>query len=66
VCLYKLHGCLNWKKHRKHGIEATAEERRFDDASYEEDLLIYPTLSPKEGEEIEPYKAIREEFRKFM
>ena len=34
--------------------------------SYEEDLLIYLTLSPKEGEEIEPYKIIREEFSKFM
>ena len=66
VCLYKLHGSLNWKKHRKYGIETTAEERRFNDPSYEDDLLIYPTLSPKEGEEIEPYKTVREEFRKYM
>ena len=27
---------------------------------------MYPTLSPKEGAEIEPYKTIREEFRRFM
>jgi hypothetical protein len=27
---------------------------------------VYPTLSPKDGTEIEPYKTIREEFKRFM
>lgn len=28
--------------------------------------MVYPTLSPKDGAEVEPYKTIREEFRKYM
>jgi hypothetical protein len=66
VHLYKLHGSLNWKMHKIYGVEATSEERRSYDPNYLENLLIYPTLSPKENAEIEPYKTIREEFRKFM
>jgi hypothetical protein len=66
VYLYKLHGSLNWKRHKIYDIEATSEERRSYDSNYVENLLVYPTLSPKDGAEVEPYKTIREEFRKYM
>ncbi|MDQ3884931.1 MAG: SIR2 family protein [Thermoproteota archaeon] len=66
VCLYKLHGSLNWKKHESGRIEATIEETPISDPNYVEDMLIYPTLSPKGGQEFEPYKTIREKFKKFM
>jgi hypothetical protein len=66
VYLYKLHGSLNWKRHRKYGIEATSEETRSPDPNYIENLLVYPTISPKDGEEKEPYKTIRERFEKYM
>ena len=29
-------------------------------------VIVYPTLSPKDGAEVEPYKTIREEFKRFM
>lgn len=66
VCLYKLHGSPTWKKLKIYGIEATSEEARSSDQNYLENLLVYPTLSPKAGKEIEPYKTIREKFRKFI
>lgn len=66
ICLYKLHGSLNWKRHRKYGIEATSEETRSSDPNYIENLLVYPTISPKDGEEKEPYKTIREYFENYM
>jgi hypothetical protein len=66
VYLCKLHGSLSWKKHKLYGIEATTEERRSLDPNYVENLLVYPTVSPKDGQEIEPYRTIREEFRKYM
>jgi hypothetical protein len=49
VYLYKLHGSLNWKKHKKYGIEATSEERRFTDLSYEEDLIDIHNSFTKSG-----------------
>lgn len=66
VYLYKLHGSLNWKKHKVYGIEATSEERRSYDPNYIENLLVYPTVSPKNGEAMEPYKTIRAAFMEFM
>jgi len=66
ILLYKLHGSLTWKMHKQHGIEATKEEGKSRDLNYIENMLVYPTVSPKSGEEIEPYKTIRDEFKKFM
>jgi hypothetical protein len=66
IYLYKLHGSLNWKKHKVYGVEATSEERRSNDPNYSENLLVYPTVSPKDGEFMEPYKTIRATFKKFM
>lgn len=63
VFLYKLHGSLNWKKHEKYGIERTTFERKPNDPHYQEDFLIYPTLSPKdEVNGREPYKTILRKF----
>lgn len=64
VYLYKLHGSLDWKKHKKHGIVATGEEGISSDSNYIEPMLVYPTLSPKDGQEVKPYKTIREKFKK--
>lgn len=66
VYLYKLHGSLTWKRHKVYGIVNTGEERRSTDSNYLENMLVYPTLSPKDGQEVEPYSKIREEYRKFM
>jgi hypothetical protein len=66
VYLYKLHGSLNWKKHATGEIEAISGETPFSDPNYVEDMLIYPTLSPKDGQELEPYNIIREKFKDFM
>lgn len=64
VFLYKIHGSLNWKKHTKYGIERTTYERKpAEDSNYDEDFLIYPTLSPKdEAEGKEPYNTILDKF----
>ncbi|QLH08923.1 SIR2 family protein [Candidatus Nitrosotenuis sp. DW1] len=67
VFLYKIHGSLNWKKHRKYGIEKTTYERKPQDPNYEEDFLIYPTLSPKEeANGREPYNTILKKFDEIM
>jgi len=67
VFLFKLHGSLNWKKHTRYGIERTTYERKPTDPNYEEDFLIYPTLSPKEESNgREPYNAILKKFDDIM
>jgi hypothetical protein len=63
VYLYKLHGSLDWKRHKQYGILATGEEGPSSDSNYIEQMLVYPTLSPKDGQEVEPYKTIREKFK---
>ena len=62
IYLYKLHGSLNWKQHKKHGIVKVDFESKPADPNFEKDYLIYPTLSPKDGQELEPYMTIRDEF----
>ncbi|WP_162858622.1 SIR2 family protein [Candidatus Nitrosotenuis aquarius] len=67
VYLYKIHGSLNWKKHKNYGIERTTYERKPEDPNYEEDFLIYPTLSPKEeANGKEPYNSILNKFDELM
>lgn len=66
VYLYKIHGSLSWKRHKKYGIERTTSEAKPTDSNYIEDFLIYPTVSPKDGYEIEPYVTIRKQFDNFM
>lgn len=66
VYLYKLHGSLNWKYHSDHGLERTSEESQINDPSYTDNLLVYPTMNPKDGHEKDPYKTIRKHFVKQM
>lgn len=68
VFLYKIHGSLNWKKHRNYGIERTPFElRQPKDDNYEDDLLIYPTVSPKEeANGKEPHNTILKKFDQAM
>jgi hypothetical protein len=63
VYLYKLHGSTDWKRHKKHRIVATGEEGPSSDKNYIEPMLVYPTLSPKDGRGVKPYKTIREKFK---
>lgn len=58
VFLYKVHGSLDWKKHVSFGIVKTNEEGRSPDPSYIENLLVFPTVSPKEDAEEEPFASI--------
>ncbi len=61
---YKLHGSLNWKHHVIHGIVKTNEESISLDSKFTENVLIFPTLSPKLEEKAEPFKTLISEFRK--
>lgn len=66
VYLYKLHGSLNWKLHATEGLVKTNEEGKPNDLSYTNNALIFPTLSPKEEEQTEPFNTIIEEFHNFL
>lgn len=66
VRLYKLHGSLDWKKHREYGIIQGLE--LGNTANTEEDIMIMPTHSPKDEERETPFADIfglmRQEFKK--
>lgn len=63
ITLYKLHGSLNWKQHKKHGIvKLDVEKIMKDNWEYDDDLLIKPTLTPKEEEGYEPFKTLFSHF----
>ena len=64
VYLYKLHGSLNWKLHVSGDIGRTLDEAMHQDPNLTDDLLVYPTVSPKDGYEKEPYKTIRSHFER--
>jgi len=66
VHLYKLHGSLNWKEHVDNGIIKTNEESISPDSNFKRNLVVMPTLSPKEEEEVEPFSNIISEFEKNM
>lgn len=66
IHLYKLHGSLNWKEHVENGIIRTLEESKPTDSNFKRNLVIMPTLSPKEEEEAEPFKTIISEFINYM
>lgn len=66
IILYKLHGSLNWKRHKDSGIvklEGT-EKIMTDDWHYTDDLLVKPTLFPKEEEGEEPFRTLIDKFGK--
>ena len=60
IFLYKLHGSLNWVKGDDGRIQRISVETKLDLPN--ENLLIYPTLSPKEDADTEPYLTL---FKKF-
>lgn len=64
--LYKLHGSLDWKKHIELGFIRTGIESKIKDDTIIDNLIIAPTLSPKDGHEIEPFKAILKNFEDYM
>lgn len=66
VYLYKLHGSLNWKEHIDHGIIKTNEESKSSDSNFKRNLVVMPTLSPKEEEEAEPFRSIISEFMNYL
>ena len=67
VFLHKLHGSLDWKQLRTGEIIKTHEESKPSDPRFEDtNLLIYPTLAPKEEESQEPFKSIIDRFDYFM
>lgn len=66
VFLHKIHGSLDWKQQASGKIVKTHEESQPTDPRYQGNSLIYPTLSPKEDEDTEPYKTIIERFQTFM
>jgi hypothetical protein len=66
IILYKLHGSLNWKRHRNYDIVKLEgmEKIMTDDWHYTDDLLVKPTLSPKEEEGEEPFRTLIDKFSK--
>lgn len=56
VRLYKLHGSLDWKRHREYGIIQGLE--LGNTANTEEDIMIMPTHSPKDEESKTPFGDI--------
>ena len=66
VYLYKLHGSLSWKTHVKHKIVKINTEDKSSDPNFDKNHLIYPTLSPKDSQEFEPYKTIHKKFVKVL
>ena len=66
VRLYKLHGSLDWKRHREYGIIQALE--LGNTINTEEDIMIMPTHSPKDEEHKTPFADIlglmKQEFKK--
>ena len=60
--LYKLHGSLSWRKDGDEIIYVNVDEMG---KPHNPNLLIYPTLSPKEEEQNYPYKDYVDEFKNF-
>ncbi|MGY5147458.1 MAG: SIR2 family protein [Candidatus Nitrosopumilus sp. bin_7KS] len=54
IRLFKLHGSLNWKDHKTHGIIKTSETK-IDDPNIIRHIAIMPTRTPKDEEETSPY-----------
>ena len=62
--LCKLHGSLNWKKDKQNNeIQAQGPEQQLDNYH---DVIIEPTLSPKDEEHEEPFRTYGRQFEKFM
>jgi len=69
VFLHKIHGSLNWKEHTDgsyYTIQRTSEESKSVDPNYPDNILIFPTLSPKDRHQLEPFKSLGLEFANYM
>lgn len=64
VVLYKLHGSLDWKRRTDQIVFRTGEEGRPVDTNYQDNLVIYPTLSPKRVHQENLFRDIFNEFNK--
>ena len=60
INLHKLHGSLNWKKEEE---EIIAKESEEYDTMESNNILIYPTLDPKDGLDANPFDTINEIFK---
>ena len=60
--LYKLHGSLNWRKNGDEIMYVDVDQMGAGDNT---NLLIYPTLSPKDEEKNHPYNDYVEKFINF-
>ena len=65
VFLYKIHGSLDWKHHKKQGVVRTGVESKSDDQNFDGNIVIYPSVSPKEDAEQEPYATILKKMSNF-
>jgi NAD-dependent SIR2 family protein deacetylase len=65
VFLYKIHGSLDWKRHRIHGVVRTGVENRTGDPNFDQNLVIYPSISPKQDAEEKPYSDILKNMKEF-
>jgi len=64
INLYKLHGSLNWANHVQYDfVKLSDNQSRLRGGFMKSNLLIHPTLSPKDEEQREPYKTLIEKFR---
>ena len=63
INIYKLHGSLNWKKINGNIIRQDIEEQNREES---ENILIYPTLDPKDGLDGEPFTTINNKFEEQM
>lgn len=66
VYLYKIHGSLNWKENKTKGFERISEESMASDPKFPNNVLVYPTLTPKDGLENEPFRQIYNNFKQQM
>jgi len=64
VFLFKIHGSLNWADHHQYGIIRLHDTQGLMQTGFhKQNVLIHPTLSPKEDETHEPYNILIEHFK---
>lgn len=61
ILLYKIHGSLNWVKEGSQ-ITKTEQIEYMPEKESSKNVLIAPTLSPKDASKIDPYKSILDLF----
>jgi hypothetical protein len=63
INLFKLYGSLNWMEHVQYGfVKLGDNQTRIMTGFMQNNLVIHPTLSPKEDEQLEPYKTLIKKF----